>query len=108
MGIHFFRNAMDGGDWIIQEQLENSTFLATLLPENAPTSTFRVITASKGGLKALCEIDGGEGVGMDIGMDIDTEGAQVRFFFLLLLLFSSLSPLSPLSQCTYEYMGMNM
>ena len=97
MGIHFFRNAMDGGDWIIQEQLENSTFLATLLPENAPTSTFRVITASKGGLKALCEIDGGEGVGMDIGMDIDTEGAQVRFFFSSSSFFISLSSFSSFS-----------
>lgn len=46
MGIFFYKNATVGGDWIIQRRLENSDFLKTLLPESAPLSTFRVMTAS--------------------------------------------------------------
>lgn len=46
MGIHFFENAAFEGDWIIQEKLKNSGFLSTLLPNNAPLSTMRVITTS--------------------------------------------------------------
>lgn len=46
MGIHFFRNAAHGGDWILQERLENADWLNTLLPANAPLSTMRVITTS--------------------------------------------------------------
>jgi len=50
MGIHFFKNAcVAGGHWIIQEKLDNDAFVASLLPENAPLSTFRIITASRGG-----------------------------------------------------------
>jgi len=49
MGINFFRNALNGGDWIIQERLDNDDFLNSMLPSNAPLSTFRVITASRGG-----------------------------------------------------------
>jgi hypothetical protein len=50
MGIYFFKNACrPGGDWIIQEKLDNDSFVASMLPENAPLSTFRVITASRGG-----------------------------------------------------------
>ena len=48
MGIHFFRNATDGGDWIIQERIQNSDWVASLLPPTAPLSTFRVITCSRG------------------------------------------------------------
>lgn len=44
MGIHLFKNAVYGGDWIIQERLYNCAELRALLPENAPLSTFRVIT----------------------------------------------------------------
>lgn len=47
MGIHFFKNATAGGDWIIQETISNSDWVSTLLPEKAPLSTFRVITQSK-------------------------------------------------------------
>ncbi|KAJ8598603.1 hypothetical protein CTAYLR_001703 [Chrysophaeum taylorii] len=46
MGIHFFDNALNGGDWIVQEVMENSDFVAGLLPRDAPLSTFRVMTAS--------------------------------------------------------------
>lgn len=54
MGIHFFDNVTAGGDWIIQERLPNSEFVASLLPKGAPTSTFRVITASTLGLQGMC------------------------------------------------------
>jgi hypothetical protein len=47
MGIHFYKNATDGGDWIIQERISNSDWVSTLLPPNAPLSTFRVITQSR-------------------------------------------------------------
>lgn len=50
MGLQFFNNAAHGGDWIIQPALNNDDFLKELLPENAPLSTFRVITASRGGI----------------------------------------------------------
>ena len=50
MGIHFFKNALEGGDWIIQEVMANEAFVAGLLPEAAPLSTFRVMTASRLGL----------------------------------------------------------
>lgn len=46
MGIHFYHNASDGGDWIIQERIENSEWVSGLLPQRAPLSTFRVITCS--------------------------------------------------------------
>lgn len=51
MGIHFF-DLVGGekeGSWICQPALSNSTFVASLLPANAPLSTFRVITGSRGG-----------------------------------------------------------
>jgi hypothetical protein len=47
MGIHFYRNATNGGDWIIQEKIANSDWVSTLLPPTAPLSTFRVITQSR-------------------------------------------------------------
>jgi hypothetical protein len=46
MGIHFFKNVVEGGDWIIQKALKNSSFLSTLLPEKAPLSTIRIVTGS--------------------------------------------------------------
>lgn len=49
MGLYFFKNATEGGDWIIQERLENDAFVSSLLPDNAPLSTMRVISASRCG-----------------------------------------------------------
>merc|ERR1711871_291293 len=51
MGIHFFKNALHGGSWILQPKLSNDHCLASLLPEDAPLSTLRVITASRGGMR---------------------------------------------------------
>lgn len=51
MGIHFFSNAAIGGDWIIQEKLNNAQSIAAMLPANAPLSTFRVISASDASLQ---------------------------------------------------------
>lgn len=47
LGIHFYKNAVAGGDWIIQERIDNSAWVSSLLPSNAPLSTFRVITCSR-------------------------------------------------------------
>jgi hypothetical protein len=47
MGIYFYKNAVAGGDWIIQETISNSDWVSTLLPPKAPLSTFRVITQSR-------------------------------------------------------------
>jgi len=46
LGYKSFSNAVTGGDWIIQETLSNDEGLSALLPDNAPLSTFRVITIS--------------------------------------------------------------
>lgn len=46
MGIHFYKNAAHGGDWIIQEKIKNISWLNKLLPSNPPLSTMRVITCS--------------------------------------------------------------
>lgn len=48
LGLMKYKNATVGGDWIIQEWFQNSAFLRSLLPANAPLSTFRIITASRG------------------------------------------------------------
>jgi len=50
MGIYFYKNAASGGDWIIQNTISNSDWVSTLLPKNAPLSTFRVITQSRASL----------------------------------------------------------
>eukprot|EP00039_Didymoeca_costata_P033410 m.42187 g.42187 ORF g.42187 m.42187 type:complete len:483 (+) comp9855_c0_seq2:1838-3286(+) len=47
LGIHFYKNAMHGGDWIIQVALENNDFVSSLLPKEAPLSTIRIVTASE-------------------------------------------------------------
>jgi hypothetical protein len=47
MGIFFYKNAVAGGDWIIQDRIENSDFVNSLLPSKAPLSTFRVISCSR-------------------------------------------------------------
>jgi hypothetical protein len=46
MGIHFFKNATAGGEWVIQRRLHNADLVKSLLPANTPLSTFRVMTAS--------------------------------------------------------------
>jgi len=51
LGLHAFTNAfVDNGDWLIQEHLENDDFVAGMLPEDAPLSTFRVVSQSRAGL----------------------------------------------------------
>lgn len=50
LGFQVFDNATVGGDWIIQERVSNAASINALLPENAPLSTFRVISSSTGGL----------------------------------------------------------
>jgi len=52
LGYASFGNAAAGGDWIIQERLSNGPELRRLLPTDAPLSTFRIITGSRGGLRA--------------------------------------------------------
>jgi hypothetical protein len=52
------QNATIGGDWIIQEKLANADWLNELLPENAPLSTLRIITASTWSLgKSFEDVD---------------------------------------------------
>jgi hypothetical protein len=51
LGFHAFGNCTAGGNWIIQEALENDDFVSSLLPGKAPLSTFRVISASRGGMQ---------------------------------------------------------
>ena len=50
LGYFSFRNALVGGDWIIQETLTNAEEIARLLPANAPLSTLRIVTSSAAGL----------------------------------------------------------
>jgi hypothetical protein len=50
MGIYFYKNATEGGDWIIQERIDNSAWVSTMLPKISPLSTFRVITQSRAAL----------------------------------------------------------
>ncbi|KAL9180831.1 hypothetical protein ACHAXT_011284 [Thalassiosira profunda] len=59
MGIHFYRNATDGGDWIIQERILNGEWVNQHLPDNAPLSTFRVITQSRGAIDVTkkCKVE---------------------------------------------------
>ncbi|GMH50059.1 hypothetical protein TrLO_g5079 [Triparma laevis f. longispina] len=47
LGIHFYKSARAGGDWIIQKVIKNSDFVSSLLPDNSPLSTFRVMTLSE-------------------------------------------------------------
>eukprot|EP01060_Flectonema_neradi_P011326 TRINITY_DN18418_c0_g1_i2.p1 TRINITY_DN18418_c0_g1~~TRINITY_DN18418_c0_g1_i2.p1 ORF type:complete len:476 (+),score=62.02 TRINITY_DN18418_c0_g1_i2:67-1494(+) len=46
MGVHIFKNATSGGDWILQERLHNAPEIQRILPSSAPLSTYRVITMS--------------------------------------------------------------
>lgn len=61
LGIHFFKNALKGGDWLIQPKLDNYKTVASLLPKNAPLSTFRVMTASRLGITSRTDDDSGDG-----------------------------------------------
>mmetsp|Transcript_10395 Transcript_10395/g.14677 ORF Transcript_10395/g.14677 Transcript_10395/m.14677 type:complete len:450 (+) Transcript_10395:157-1506(+) len=60
MGIYFYKNATDGGDWIIQERIENSEWVQSCLPPNAPLSTFRVITQSRASIDLAKEPQEGD------------------------------------------------
>ena len=62
LGFESFKNASVGGDWIIQEKLSNGPFLSSLLPSDAPLSTFRIISSSRGGLAGLGKRQGNESV----------------------------------------------
>uniref|UniRef100_A0A7S1UG28 Alpha-L-glutamate ligase-related protein ATP-grasp domain-containing protein n=1 Tax=Phaeomonas parva TaxID=124430 RepID=A0A7S1UG28_9STRA len=53
MGIFFYKNATEGGDWIIQRRLHNGEAVQQMLPDNAPLSTFRVMTASSWSAKQV-------------------------------------------------------
>ena len=53
LGIYFYKNAVAGGDWIIQERIENSAWVSSLLPDSAPLSTFRVITCSRAAIDCM-------------------------------------------------------
>jgi len=45
LGIHFYANATDGGDWIIRERISNETLgTRTFTVRMRHLSTFRVIT----------------------------------------------------------------
>lgn len=46
MGVYIYQNAASGGDWIIQEKLENAQSIAKMLPIPSPLSTFRIMTSS--------------------------------------------------------------
>ena len=46
LGIYFYKNAVHGGDWIVQSRLQNAKWLNRMLPKPAPLSTMRVITSS--------------------------------------------------------------
>jgi hypothetical protein len=52
LGCASYNNAVAGGDWIIQECLENADSIKHMLPDNAPLSTLRVISGSRGGIKS--------------------------------------------------------
>eukprot|EP00940_MAST-03C_sp_MAST-3C-sp2_P002396 g2396.t1 len=50
LGFARYFSPHGGGNWIVQPILRNGPEVSRLLPENAPLSTFRVITASRGGI----------------------------------------------------------
>lgn len=47
LGLHVYRNAACGGDWIIQRAYDNHESVARLLPAIAPLSTLRLVTSSR-------------------------------------------------------------
>eukprot|EP00518_Triparma_eleuthera_P020594 CAMPEP_0197569438 /NCGR_PEP_ID=MMETSP1320-20131121/39011_1 /TAXON_ID=91990 /ORGANISM="Bolidomonas sp., Strain RCC2347" /LENGTH=422 /DNA_ID=CAMNT_0043131799 /DNA_START=175 /DNA_END=1443 /DNA_ORIENTATION=+ len=46
LGIHFYRSAREGGDWIIQPVLRNAEWVREKVGDDGPLSTFRVMTMS--------------------------------------------------------------
>ena len=95
LGLHTYNNADAGGDWIIQQWLENDAGIARLLPPNAPLSTLRLITASKASAKpsthvcapsdvmllSACFRAGREGAMTDhscIMFDVDVQAGRCR------------------------------
>jgi len=72
LGFYRYKNVTQGGNWIIQPALHNAGDVASLLPGDAPLSTFRVLTASKLGLDSKMAGAGGDG-----GND-DEDGGSVR------------------------------
>jgi len=64
MGFARYFGASAGGDWIIQPILKNGGDVARLLPENAPLSTFRVITSSRYGIPAKTSLSPRDNDGM--------------------------------------------
>ena len=44
LGIKLYKNAFNNGEWIIQKKLTNNDFISSLLSDNAPLSTIRVVT----------------------------------------------------------------
>ncbi|KAJ1488746.1 hypothetical protein T484DRAFT_1782287 [Baffinella frigidus] len=46
LGYQALSNAAHGGDWVVQAPVENSKAVAALLPDRAPLSTLRVVTAA--------------------------------------------------------------
>ena len=44
MGCHIFKNAISNGDWLIQKVYKNSKFITNLIGDDAPLSTFRIVT----------------------------------------------------------------
>ena len=53
MGIHVLPNVLYGGNWLLQEKLDNHPEVQALLPKASPLSTMRVVTGSYGALKLL-------------------------------------------------------
>jgi len=53
MGIHVLPNVLYGGNWLLQEKLDNHPDVQQLLPKDSPLSTMRVVTGSYGALKLL-------------------------------------------------------
>jgi len=75
-GAKFFRNAAHGGNWIIQERLENDAFVASLVPPDAPLSTFQVVTASRGGGLEHADVEGRGVVAIGCAFRAGRAGAQ--------------------------------
>eukprot|EP00438_Fugacium_kawagutii_P006432 Skav208831 [mRNA] locus=scaffold1193:4457:28059:+ [translate_table: standard] len=43
MGIHVLKNVLHGGNWLLQEKLDNHPEVGKLLPKECPLSTMRVV-----------------------------------------------------------------
>jgi len=94
LGYSVFSNAVCGGDWIIQKALQNAPEIARLLPADAPLSTLRLVTSSRGALSSArdaCAADvrvlsacwraGRAGAMTDhssLLFDVDLESGQIR------------------------------